>query len=418
MNRHLTRNLLLAPTLAFVLCVGARAEETTNTVKFSDPSKPGTLKIQVGRGELRIQGTDTNEVSVKSDARPVTSKRKDGLREISSASGFSLTEKDNVINLETSVFDWGKRNTDFQLTVPRNTTVVVQNVAGGDINCTGITGDLEINSMHGTIKLDDVSGGVVVSTMNGEIRAGIRELREGKTLSFTSMNGEVHLRLDPNARANVRLRTQNGSVLTDFDENVLVTKAEASGPMPRISTSFSRGRDSTKVLTTEIQEAIREATSISATAVREALEAVREGLNESRINTDEARRQFESARQQMDRARSESDRARRESERVRVEAERTRVEAERERRVASRTREGEVAPAAPAAPAAPVRAGGGSNAPAPKPAAAPVPAKHPAPTITGGKLVTGTLNGGGPEISVSTMNGDVILRKNEAPRTP
>jgi hypothetical protein len=35
----------------------------------------------------------------------------------------------------------------------------------------------------------------------------------------------------------------------------------------------------------------------------------------------------------------------------------------------------------------------------------------PIPTITGGKLVTGTLNGGGPEISVSTMNGDVVLRK-------
>jgi hypothetical protein len=36
------------------------------------------------------------------------------------------------------------------------------------------------------------------------------------------------------------------------------------------------------------------------------------------------------------------------------------------------------------------------------------------PTITGGKMVTGTLNGGGPEISVSTMNGDVVLRKLEA----
>ena len=33
---------------------------------------------------------------------------------------------------------------------------------------------------------------------------------------------------------------------------------------------------------------------------------------------------------------------------------------------------------------------------------------------TGGKLVTGTLNGGGPEISVVTMNGDVTLRQLEA----
>jgi hypothetical protein len=36
------------------------------------------------------------------------------------------------------------------------------------------------------------------------------------------------------------------------------------------------------------------------------------------------------------------------------------------------------------------------------------------PTMSGGKLVTGTLNGGGPEISVATMNGDVTLRRLEA----
>jgi hypothetical protein len=31
--------------------------------------------------------------------------------------------------------------------------------------------------------------------------------------------------------------------------------------------------------------------------------------------------------------------------------------------------------------------------------------------MTGGKIVSGTLNGGGPEIRVTTMNGDVTLRK-------
>ena len=31
--------------------------------------------------------------------------------------------------------------------------------------------------------------------------------------------------------------------------------------------------------------------------------------------------------------------------------------------------------------------------------------------MTGGKIVTGTLKGGGPEIRITTMNGDVTLRK-------
>ena len=46
----------------------------------------------------------------------------------------------------------------------------------------------------------------------------------------------------------------------------------------------------------------------------------------------------------------------------------------------------------------------------PMPAMPPIPPMTAGiPTLTGGKLVTGTLNGGGPEISVSTMNGDVKL---------
>jgi hypothetical protein len=45
---------------------------------------------------------------------------------------------------------------------------------------------------------------------------------------------------------------------------------------------------------------------------------------------------------------------------------------------------------------------------------APVPPMPPIPPVTGGKLVTGTLNGGGPEIAVATMNGDVTLRQSEA----
>lgn len=377
-------HLLLAAALASTPMARA-ADDTTNSIKFSDPAKPGTVRISIGRGDLRIQGSDTNEVTVKSEARPVNTKRKDGLREISVASGFSLTEKDNVVTLDSASHEWGsKRAADYQLTVPRSTTVIVQNAWGGDITCGNLSGDIEVNSMNGKITLEDVAGGVVCSTMNGEIRANIRDLREGKPLSFTSMNGEIQIRLPETAKANVRLRTQHGAVLTDFEETALVTTAETTPSARRPAMVWAEG-GSTKVLTREIQDAIREATAASATAVREALEAVRQGLDESRLNSEDARRQLEDARRQIERARRDADRAR--------------AEAERERRPVARSGGGE-APAAPTAPAV--------AASAPRP---PIPPKVAVPTISGGKLVTGTLNGGGPEISVSTMNGDVVLRK-------
>jgi hypothetical protein len=385
------KTLRLIPSLLAAACLAAcavqlaaAADDTSTSIKFSDPGKPGTVKLRLGRGELTVQGADTAEITVKSDVKITSKPRSDGLRVISSASGFAYSEKDNVVTIDSAMNDFGKSSGNLRVTVPRNTNVVVEsNWGGGSVKCANLSGDIEINSMHGEIRLDDVSGGVVVGTMNGEIRASLRELREGKPVSFTTMNGEVQIRLPETAKANVRLRTQNGVVLTDFEENVLVTKTETSPGLPRGRVFM--GPKGSKVISAEVEEAIKEATRVSATAVQEALVAVKEGLEASKIETDEARQKVEEARREIDKARRESDRARRDAER------------------AARN-EAKPATAAPEAPPAP---------PAPAAMAKPAPVPKIATTISGGKLVTGTLNGGGPEISVSTMNGDVILRKLE-----
>ncbi len=305
------------------------AEDAPSAIKFSDPAKPGTLKVQIARGEVRVQGTDATEVSVVSEAKPAQQKRKDGLRVLASAAGYTLTEKDNVVTLDSLTEGWKSGATDFTITVPRNTHVVVHASFGGVVACSGLTGDLEINNMNGEIRLENNSGGAVVQTMNGTIKASIPRLTDGKPLSFTSMNGEVALRLAPDAKANLRLRTQNGAVLTDFPEESLVTKTEAT---PR-----SAGQSG--FLPPEARNAIREASRAAVetarevtAAMREAAAAAREGLEERAVK----------------------------------------------------------APTPPRPPKPPL-----------------------VPTITGGKLLTGTLNGGGPEISVATMNGDVVLRQLE-----
>src|SRR6185503_10394412 len=103
--------------------------------------------------------------------------RKDGLRVLTTAGSFSLTEKDNVITLDAASDGWQGGSSDLRVSVPRNTAVVVQNSFGGDIACAGINGDIEISAVGGDIHLDDVAGGIVVGTVNGEIHASVRELR-------------------------------------------------------------------------------------------------------------------------------------------------------------------------------------------------------------------------------------------------
>ena len=364
MKSRLFPSFLVATVLTMLLLSAARGAEDATTIKFSDPAKPGTVKVSLARGSLRVKGAEVAEVTVKSDAKPVTSKavRKDGLRVLTAASSFALSEKDNIVTLDAASDGPHGGGNDFTLTIPRNTTVVVTNAWGGDIHCSNLGGDIEVRSMNGSIRLEDVSGGVVVETMNGEISASIRELHDNKPLSFQSTNGEVVIRLPADAKANVRLRTQNGSVLTDFDEAALVTKTE-SAPRPASRRTSRTPKAAPAAPAAPVgPEAPRPATAPKAPVPPKA------GLDDS------------------------------DKEEIRVavrESVRAGAEVAHEAMVIARE-------AIQAAHEGMAEAGISIRMP-----------NLSIPTITGGKLVTGTLNGGGPEISVATMNGDVTLRQLE-----
>ncbi|MDB6126176.1 MAG: hypothetical protein JWM35_72 [Verrucomicrobia bacterium] len=348
-NSRLYPSFLVAAAVTVLLLTAARADESESaTIKFSDPSKPGIVKISIANGDLKIHGADADACVIQTDLKPESKEmRKDGLRVLSSSSSYSLTEKNNVVLLSHGTDSWGGSSSDFNITVPRNTTIIVNSNFGGDINIGGITGNIEVKTLNGEVVLDDIAGAALVETMNGEIKATVRELVEAKPLSFTSMNGEVALNLPANAKANVRLRTHNGSILTDFDDKALVTKTES------IRTGHSRNGAPRAVIgsdgsmSPEVREAVREAARAGAQAARQAAEAIKSAAMAAR----DAERQVA-----------------------------------RERH--SRDNDGD------------------DDAPV-----APVPPVAPLPPMTGGKIVTGTLNGGGPEILIATMNGDVTLRK-------
>ena len=335
--RKLFISLLIAVAMALLAASAARAEEATDTVAFSDLSKPGTLKIRVARGDVTIHGADVKEISVKSESKRESKVRKDGLRVVTASSTFTLTEKDNVASLESGMKSWSGGNSDFTVTVPMNTSIVVSNSWGGDIKIGDVSGDIDVRSMNGEVKLSNVRGGVSVETMNGEIHASIAEFHAGKALTFSSMNGEVSLKVPEDGKANVRFRTHNGTILTDFDEKALVTVTESSN-RPSSKIVVKKGEEEEDEPNTDWHERVRDASRQVAEATREAAEAAREA--------------------------------------------------------ARAIHEG--------------MAEGGSYI-------APIPPIPPIPPISGGKIVSGTLNGGGPDIQIATMNGDITLRK--APTT-
>ena len=322
-------SLLLVSALLAASALGA--DESTTTLRFSDPSQPGRVRAVISNGDLRIRGSDTDVVTIRTTAQAEEKHqpREDGLRVIATSAQFSATEENNVITLEYGQMGW-THGASFELTVPRSTTVQLQSNFGGEVSVEDLNGDVEIKNMNGQIRLRSLGGGALVETMNGEIDASFARLPETKPLAFSSMNGAIRLHVPADAKANVRFRTQNGSILTDFADDALVTKTE-----------------------------------------------VTTGATYAPVAADVARVAADAAREAMHVARSV--------------AEEVRVAVEAEARAVSRKDGSAETPRAPRAPRAP---------------------RPPSiPAMAGGKVVSGALNGGGTEIQIATMNGDIVVRK-------
>jgi hypothetical protein len=353
--------MLLAAALALLPIGAARADEATSQIAFSEPSKPGTLKISVWQGAVRIHGADVSEVAVKTATTAETpTPRADGMRVLSATSSYRLSENANVVSLEYGTDGWGGAPADFEITVPRATSIVVTNSIRGDFVCSGLSGDIDVRTLDGDVVLNDVSGGASVETMNGEINVGVKALRAGKPLSFSSMNGKVTVRVPADTMASIRFRTHHGQILTNFDDKALVTVTQVSQRAPshpaiagtsNVAPASADARpekpeqpekperpeqaegaapraESDSDWQAEVRDSIREAAEDSADAAKAAADALHEGLAEFHVRFS------------------------------------------------------------------------GSMPPIP-----------PLPPMTGGKVVSGALNGGGVEIQASTLNGDIILKK-------
>jgi hypothetical protein len=198
--------------------------------------------------------------------------------------------------------------------------------------------------------------------MNGDITVGVKSLADSRPLSFTSMNGRVTIRVPADAKAAVRFRTHHGVILTNFDDKALVTRTEisrhrapkapkASGPDKAPGGSGDEGPGQAP----------------AAAPGRDSDDSQRSG--------------------------SEGDWHDDVRESIRDAAE---VAADAAREAAVALHEGLAEARVEISGVMP------PNMPMP-----------PLPPMTGGKIVSGTLNGGGVEIQAATLNGDIILKKAE-----
>ncbi len=199
------------------------------TVPFSDPSKPGFLKASLVNGGITIKGYNGKEVLVEAQLRSNNlfddeeeNPKAKGLKRIRlTSTGLSVEEEDNVMSVNTE--SW-RRTIDLRIQVPQKTSLKLTCVNHGDIEVENIEGEIEINNVNGAVTLTNISGAVVAHALNKDLTVTFKEVDPKKSMSFSSLNGDIDVTFPKNLKANLKLKTDNGDIFSDFD----ISKQEAN----------------------------------------------------------------------------------------------------------------------------------------------------------------------------------------------
>jgi len=238
MNKTL-RNILMG--LALLVCaalLGYAQDAKTDraVVPLTDPAKPVLIKADVLMGSITVKGYDGKEVIVEAKVRERSLTDEDeeeaeededaeeekdkaakiaGMKKIGAVStGLEVEESNNIVSI--SAESW-KYAVDITIQAPRASSLELQSTNDGDIVVENVSGEIEVENVNGSNTLKNISGNAVVNTVNGDVTVSMTRVTPDKPMSFSSMNGDVDVTFPADIKANVKMKSQQGEIYSDFD---------------------------------------------------------------------------------------------------------------------------------------------------------------------------------------------------------
>lgn len=221
------RYLLVLLALALPLCA-----ERIN-VPLRDPSRPALVKVSTINGNIQIKAHTGKDVIVElDDSPPRTQPAPNGMKQIlTGAGGVNVEEENNVVTIKS----------------PHGNGSYVCSGAGEEFRphpfrqCgrsygwkASVEGEINADTVNGSIFIVDASGPVVAHSLNGRLTANMKHVPSGRPMSFSTMNGQIDLTLPADAKAELRINNQRGETYSDFEVQV-------SSSMKRTESGRDRG---------------------------------------------------------------------------------------------------------------------------------------------------------------------------------
>jgi hypothetical protein len=212
--------------LAVVLISGITIPMHAQDYKIPvENTKAGMLSMTGFSGDITLEGYAGSEIIFTStNLNKDVPDRAKGLKPVypggTDNTGIGLLVEKNGSEVTVTCLLPFTESGGYKVKVPESLAIKMQNGCenASDISVKNMKNEIEIQTC-GPIKLGDVSGPLVLSTISGDINIGLAGMNTDKPSSINSISGEIDITMPSKAAVDIEMGTVTGTMYSDLDFN-------------------------------------------------------------------------------------------------------------------------------------------------------------------------------------------------------
>ena len=185
--------------------------------------KDGRVILKDFSGSLPIEGYSGSDIVITATAGNFTPPEKaKGLKPVFPAGsdntgiGLDVQKSDNLITI-TCLIPFTQES-EYKIKVPENMAVELSSGCerNNDVTVKNMKNEIDIKTCH-DIKLENVTGPLVLSTISGNIDITFSTVNTAKASSVHSVSGDIDITLPVKTATNLEMNVVSGAIYSDFD---------------------------------------------------------------------------------------------------------------------------------------------------------------------------------------------------------
>jgi hypothetical protein len=185
------------------------------------PLSPGsTLSLENMYGDIVIHGWDREEVEITAEKilRQTYERRVYWYRKTFAQPDIEVDKFEDFLKIKTKYDDVEEEEylINYYLFVPKS--IIIKNITNeeGDIFLSDFYGEAFLELGRGDIKVENFSGSLDISIIEGSVKASLYDLRKEDRIEIITKKGDIIVFLQPNVNADLEVKTPDGSISSEF----------------------------------------------------------------------------------------------------------------------------------------------------------------------------------------------------------